>query len=186
MVFMAYEYNEHLTTAIIKPIQLNQPKNWNLDCDFDMDWPVPGGILRPMPPPKPTTTGKPMVMPPRRSVWTAGRRPIAWPQRRHRRHRRQLYANVERALDSQGFPGNLCVLRAICEAKSVLSPPGVSLVEDLLRVIFRYPSEDGSSALDDYAAAYSDETSQCDEAYPCPFSIVDLLLSHESSSSHPM
>ncbi|XP_014207332.1 uncharacterized protein LOC106638591 [Copidosoma floridanum] len=135
-----------LTTSIVKAIQLKEPANWNLDLEFDMIWPIPKGPDA-------------MRRPP----------PTGW----HRRHRRELYSNFALALDSQGVPGKQCVLRAICEAQSVLNPPGVSLVEDLIRVVFSYPLAglehdvyDAAARADDCASRYRD----------CRFSILHLLL----------
>lgn len=35
------------------------------------------------------------------------------------------------------LPGKTCILRTICEAKTFLKSPGVSLIEDIFRVILR-------------------------------------------------
>lgn len=37
-----------------------------------------------------------------------------------------------------GLPARECVLRMICESKTYLNLPGVSIVEDLLRILLRY------------------------------------------------
>lgn len=142
-----------------------------------------------------------------------------------RRHRRELYATFETALNrykqvyqriftslslkgnlpfSQNLPGRECTLRTICEARTLLSPPGDSFVEDALRLILRYdiccevssnlpiylflPSSlflsffffsnvDNVRRVDSYDVAYRTET-PCEVAYPCPVSLLKLLLSH--------
>ncbi|XP_058792695.1 uncharacterized protein LOC131665094 [Phymastichus coffea] len=152
-----------LTVTLLKAVQVRVPSNWNLDMEFDVSWPIPAGT----------------------SALTAGerRRPSRGRQP-HRRQRRQLYANLELALDSQGLPGSQCVLRAICEARFMLNPAGLSLVEDLLRVVFSYPSASASrrSVRDAYDNASVTRT-DCDLAYPCPFSLLDMLLNYQNDVS---
>ncbi|KYQ53405.1 hypothetical protein ALC60_07471 [Trachymyrmex zeteki] len=111
-----------MTLTLLKAIQLNEPKNWNLDLEFDMIWPIPSQEDL-----KKVTTRRPSKL--------------------KRRHRRELYANLELALDrlnqlilivinfSRNLPGRLCILRTICEAETVLSPPGFSIIEDAIRII---------------------------------------------------
>ncbi|XP_011499296.1 PREDICTED: uncharacterized protein LOC105363327 [Ceratosolen solmsi marchali] len=143
-----------LTTTLLKSIQIRQPTNWNLDLEFDMIWPIPEGV----------DVRKPLTM--RRSIWP------------HRRQRRELYANFESALDSQGLPGSQCILRTICESKFILNPPGISLIEDILRVIFSYPRST-TTIHDDYDKAHLTKL-DCDIMYPCPCSLLDLLLNYHN------
>lgn len=63
-----------MTLTLLKAIQLNEPKNWNLDLEFDMIWPIPSQEDL-----KKVTTRRPSKL--------------------KRRHRRELYANLELALD---------------------------------------------------------------------------------------
>ncbi|KAL7304421.1 hypothetical protein TKK_0003219 [Trichogramma kaykai] len=145
------------TASIVKPIPTKLPSAWNLLLEMDVVWPIAPKKEEPK---AKLTIGK------------AGRRPQMGKHHRRRRQRRDLYSNFELALDKQGFPGNQCVLRSICEAKFALNPPGVSLVEDLLRVVL---SNDSSSSSDIYDVAFRTQ-SDCDSAFPCPFSLLSAIL----------
>ncbi|XP_003423858.1 uncharacterized protein LOC100678985 [Nasonia vitripennis] len=159
-----------MTMSMVKSIQLRVPANWNLDIEFDVIWPLPVGLSAlPRKPTTTTTTRRPAPV-----RW----RPVDVYWEPHRRHRRELYANFELALDSQGIPGKRCIMHAICEAKLVLNPPGLSLVEDVLRVIFSYPASLNATS-DHYDRAYH-HRSDCDSTYPCPFSLLHLLLNYNN------
>ncbi|XP_012284514.1 uncharacterized protein LOC105701931 [Orussus abietinus] len=136
------------TVAIVKAIQIQLPTSWNLALDFDVIWPIPS-----------------LDRGPKR------RRP-----HHRRRHKREVYSNLEDALDRQGLPGKDCILRAICEARTMLTPPGVSLVDDLVRVLFRNVAE-WEGEVDEYDVAYRRKGS-CDAVYLCPFSLLDVILSY--------
>lgn len=64
-----------MTLSLLKAIQLTElPSNWNLDLEFDVIWPIPSlGDLR--------------------------KTLIKKPSKIKRRHRRELYANFEMALN---------------------------------------------------------------------------------------
>ncbi|XP_071647459.1 uncharacterized protein [Temnothorax longispinosus] len=137
-----------MTLSLLKAIQLNEPKTWNLDLEFDTIWPIPSQEdLRK----------------------ALNRRP----SKLKRRHRRELYANLELALNSQNLPGRLCILRTICEAETVLSPPGFSIIEDAIRIILR--NFEDADNYDCYDVAYRTK-SDCELVYPCPFSLLKFLL----------
>ncbi|KAG7188262.1 hypothetical protein KM043_007928 [Ampulex compressa] len=137
-----------LTVSTLKAIQLHLPSNWYLTLEFDVIWPIP--------------TEENF----RKSL---KRRPT----KLKRRHKRELYANFEHALNSQNLPGRLCVLRAICESKSILNPPGFSFIEDAIAIVLSNLEEPGEN--DCYDVAYKMNI-PCDVAYPCPFSILKLML----------
>ncbi|XP_011166494.1 uncharacterized protein LOC105200560 [Solenopsis invicta] len=137
-----------MTLSLLKAIQLNEPKGWNLDLEFDTIWPIP-------------------------SQEDLRKVAIKRPSKLKRRHRRELYANLELALDSQNLPGRLCILRTICEAETILSPPGFSIIEDAIRIILRN-FEDADNR-DCYDVAYRTKD-DCEVVYPCPFSLLKLLL----------
>nr|CAD7406006.1 unnamed protein product [Timema cristinae] len=83
---------------------------------------------------------------------------------------------MEAILDSQGVSGRDCILRTICEASQLLGP-GESLLQDLLHVIFRFPSaEEGiSSSMRGYDVAAS--RAGCEPwTDTCPFSLLAILL----------
>lgn len=63
-----------MTLSLLKAIQLNEPKNWNLDLEFDTIWPIP-------------------------SQEDLRKVTIKRPFKLKRRHRRELYANLELALN---------------------------------------------------------------------------------------
>ncbi|XP_011879976.1 PREDICTED: uncharacterized protein LOC105568717 [Vollenhovia emeryi] len=137
-----------MTLSLLKAIQLNEPKNWNLDLEFDTIWPIPSQEDL------------------RKAV---SRKPF----KLKRRHRRELYANLELALNSQNLPGRLCILRTICEAETVLGPPGFSIIEDAIRIVLR--NFEDADNYDCYDAAYRTKN-DCETVYPCPFSLLKLLL----------
>ncbi|XP_020288855.1 uncharacterized protein LOC109857182 [Pseudomyrmex gracilis] len=139
-----------VTLTLLKSIQITEPSNWNLDLEFDMIWPIPS-----------------------REDLRKALKKIRTPSKLKRRHRRELYSNFELALNSQNLPGRLCVLRAICEAEIVLSPPGFSIIEDAVRIILRNFEDDDDN--DCYDVAYRTK-SDCEIVYPCPFSLLKLLL----------
>ncbi|XP_011304129.1 uncharacterized protein [Fopius arisanus] len=142
-----------LTLTGLKSIQVKEPTNWNLDLEFDMIWPIPSDTIKKI-------EKKPM-----KKFYT-----------RLRRHKRDLYSNIEISLNRLGLPGKDCMLRTICEARAFLHPPGVSFIDDLLRVILshgeRYPGE-----LDLYDAAYKSGES-CGLQYKCPISLLQFLLNN--------
>ncbi|XP_012232277.1 uncharacterized protein [Linepithema humile] len=137
-----------MTLTLLKSIQITEPSNWNLDLEFDMIWPIP-------------------------SQADLRKTLIKKPSKIKRRHRRELYANFEMALNSQNLPGRLCILRTICEAETVLSPPGFSIIEDAIRIILR--NFEDADDYDCYDIAYRTK-SDCEVIYPCPFSLLKLLL----------
>lgn len=63
-----------MTLSLLKAIQLNEPKNWNLDLEFDSIWPIP-------------------------SQEDLRKALNKRPYKLKRRHRRELYANLELALN---------------------------------------------------------------------------------------
>ncbi|XP_076656921.1 uncharacterized protein LOC143361428 [Halictus rubicundus] len=138
-----------VTVSTLQSIQLPLPSNWYLDFEFDTIFPI-----------------RPQDSPQRKYFFKK-------PWLIKRRHRREVYANFEAALDSQDLPGRQCVLRTICEAKTLLSPPGVSFIEDAIRLILS--NAEDTAKTDSYDVAY--RTSEpCHVAYSCPFSFLRLLL----------
>ncbi|KOX71219.1 hypothetical protein WN51_04243 [Melipona quadrifasciata] len=167
-----------VTMSLLQAIPVKLPSNWNLVFEFDMIWPIP----------------------PPESFRKKYRKKRPWMVKR--RHRRELYATFETALDryfSRNLPGRQCVLRTICEAKTLLSSPGVSFVEDVIRLIlsqferrshiplfpppvlldyiisFYFSNAEKVKGIDSYDVAYRIEM-PCDVVYPCPISLLKLLL----------
>ncbi|XP_015439515.1 PREDICTED: uncharacterized protein LOC107194409 [Dufourea novaeangliae] len=138
-----------MTVSTLQSIQLPLPSNWYLDFEFDTIWPIPT---------QENSRKKYFFKKP----WMI-----------KRRHRRDLYDNFEAALTSQNLPGRQCVLRTICEAKTLLSPPGVSFIEDAIRLILS--NVEDVVEIDSYDIAYK-TNAPCEVAYSCPFSFLRLLL----------
>ncbi|XP_076763298.1 uncharacterized protein LOC143430767 [Xylocopa sonorina] len=141
-----------MTVSILQAIPVRLPASWNLAFEFDVIWPIPHE----------EDFRKKFYR--KKSSWTV-----------KRRHRRELYATFETALDSRNLPGRQCMLRTICEAKMLLSPPGVSFIEDAVRLILS--NVDNVQEVDPYDIAYRTEV-PCDVAYPCPVPLLELLLIH--------
>ncbi|KAF3424761.1 hypothetical protein E2986_06975 [Frieseomelitta varia] len=144
------------TVSILQAIPVKLPSNWNLAFEFDVIWPIP----------------------PQESFRKKYHKKRPWMVKR--RHRRELYATFETALDSNGatcfsrnLPGRQCVLRTICEARTLLSSPGVSFVEDVIRLILS--NTEKVKGIDSYDVAYRTEM-PCDVVYPCPISLLKLLF----------
>ncbi|KAK1123031.1 hypothetical protein K0M31_008667 [Melipona bicolor] len=138
-----------VTMSLLQAIPVKLPSNWNLVFEFDVIWPIP----------------------PPESFRKKYHKKRPWMVKR--RHRRELYATFETALDSRNLPGRQCVLRTICEAKTLLSSPGVSFVEDVIRLILS--NTEKVKGIDSYDVAYRTEM-PCDVVYPCPISLLKLLL----------
>ncbi|KAJ3627765.1 hypothetical protein MTP99_015116 [Tenebrio molitor] len=103
-----------------------------------------------------------------------------------RRHRRQLYSKMETIMRSMGYDGRDCVLRALCEASTRLKPKGGSLVDEILRIVFRYPKKYNGGREEEehqyYGAAEKAREDECFEMFPgCPFSLIDLALGYYSA-----
>ncbi|CRL05603.1 CLUMA_CG018208, isoform A [Clunio marinus] len=70
-----------------------------------------------------------------------------------------------------------CLLRMICEAQNFLLPPGYSMFQDMLRIVFTVPIRDDLK--DDYSNAMREAKDQdCFKVYSerCPISILAFLL----------
>lgn len=97
-----------------------------------------------------------------------------------------------------------CILRAVCDSKRFLLPPGYSMIQDILRVIFtyvflfplviqkfqinlsfgnrlRFPTINGLQ--DDYSRIMASDYQTCDKDihHKCPFSILDWVLNSKNS-----
>ncbi|XP_063908797.1 uncharacterized protein LOC135126671 isoform X1 [Zophobas morio] len=107
-----------------------------------------------------------------------------------RRHRRDLYDKIENIIKSMGYNGRNCVLRALCEASRHLKPKGESLVDEILRIVFRYPKKYNMGKEEEkhyqyYRASQNGiefNGEECFEMFPgCPFSLIDLALGYYSA-----
>ncbi|XP_046674746.1 uncharacterized protein LOC124363541 [Homalodisca vitripennis] len=105
-----------------------------------------------------------------------------------RRHRRDLYSNVERILNLAGLDGRSCVLLAVCEASQRLTP-GIGLLEEIVRILFKMPveqmSRDEPHEHWQYSTAYSSGTYNldCQKLYPrCPLSLLSIVMDMKPAS----
>ncbi|XP_044021330.1 uncharacterized protein LOC122861178 [Aphidius gifuensis] len=151
-----------VTTTGLKAIQVKEPTNWNLDLEFDMIWPIPTE----------DNNNKKIS-----KINNIKKKPWKKTFYRLRRQRRDLYANFEMALDKFGVPGRECILRTICEARIFLHQPGVSFIDDLLRVFLSH-DENFGHRLDEYDNAYR-TINNCDLKYKCPISPLEFLLNYD-------
>ncbi|KAH0549485.1 uncharacterized protein LOC123261244 [Cotesia glomerata] len=141
-----------ITVIGLKSIQVKEPTNWNLDLEFDIIWPIPSDEI-------------------------SSEKKIIRKKSNHklRRHKRDFYNTFELALQRLGFPGKNCILRTICESKIFLQPPGISFLDDLLRVILSHEEDEENPDL--YDIAYQ-SMNDCHKAYQCPISLLELLVNN--------
>nr|XP_022900459.1 uncharacterized protein LOC111413657 [Onthophagus taurus] len=106
-----------------------------------------------------------------------------------RRHRRDLYQKMEVIMNSMGFDGRSCILKALCETTRKLMPRGNTIVEELLRIVFRFPqqhllnSEPEDHRIYHWASRMGkDSAKECTDMFPgCTFSLIDMALGEYSS-----
>lgn len=88
-----------------------------------------------------------------------------------------------------GYTGRPCIYRALCEAARRFRPKGDSLVEEIVRIVFRFPqqkiltSEPEEHRLYHWAYRRGRENTEkdCYEMFPqCPISLVDMALGYYS------
>ncbi|XP_065091182.1 uncharacterized protein LOC135712142 [Ochlerotatus camptorhynchus] len=100
-----------------------------------------------------------------------------WEHFYHYREKRDLYHSLEHAFgESYRFNMKACIMRAICEARSFLLPPGKSMMMDILRIVFSVPLKDDLQ--DEYSSAMREKNLDCHYLYgkDCSVSILYLVL----------
>ncbi|XP_055633588.1 uncharacterized protein LOC129773937 [Toxorhynchites rutilus septentrionalis] len=100
-----------------------------------------------------------------------------WEHFYHYRERRELYHTLENEIgDRFSFPMKSCILRAICEARSFLLPPGKSMIMDIVRIVLSVPLKE--ELQDEYSTAMREASLDCHGLYGknCPISILYLIL----------
>ncbi|KAI8121763.1 hypothetical protein CVS40_7247 [Lucilia cuprina] len=97
------------------------------------------------------------------------------------RGRRELFHHFEGFSKILGIDMKSCILRAVCDSKRFLLPPGYSMIQDILRVVFTFPTINGLK--DDYTRIMEADYETCDAHVhnKCPLSILDWLLNSKKS-----
>ncbi|XP_061400295.1 uncharacterized protein LOC133336018 [Musca vetustissima] len=97
------------------------------------------------------------------------------------RGRRDLFQHFEGLTKVLGFDMKTCIMRAMCDSKRFLLPPGYSLTHDIMRVLFTFPTISGVK--DDYMRIMAADYETCDAHLnnKCPISILDMFLNSKKS-----
>ncbi|XP_058446009.1 uncharacterized protein LOC131427102 [Malaya genurostris] len=105
-----------------------------------------------------------------------------------RRHRRDLYQKLETAMNSMGYNGRGCILRALCESSQYFGKKGSNMAAEILRTLFSFPKskvlsmEHSDTRLYDEAHRKGKSRSVCHSLYPtCGFSLLELALGKYAS-----
>ncbi|KAH8363449.1 hypothetical protein KR084_010496 [Drosophila pseudotakahashii] len=94
-----------------------------------------------------------------------------------RRDRRSLFDRFTKLSSLIGIDVKSCILRTICDSKRLLLPPGYSMLQDMLRVVFTMPRLDGLE--DEYSRIMDQEPDDCaaDLKTKCNMNLLIWLLS---------
>ncbi|XP_037892136.1 uncharacterized protein LOC119639037 [Glossina fuscipes] len=97
------------------------------------------------------------------------------------RERRDLFHHFEGFSKFLHVDIKSCILRAICDSKKFLKFPGYSLLHDVLRIFFSFPTKYGLD--DDYSNIIDSDYDTCAGCIydKCPFSILDMFMSSENN-----
>ncbi|XP_050318089.1 uncharacterized protein LOC126751678 [Bactrocera neohumeralis] len=104
-----------------------------------------------------------------------------WKHYHNYRDRRQLYHQLHGLSNILGIDLKSCIMRAICDCKRFLLPPGYSLAQDILRVMFTFPTKTGLE--DDYSRIVQADYETCDHQLKnaCPFNVLSWLMGQKQS-----
>ncbi|XP_037954864.1 uncharacterized protein LOC119684810 [Teleopsis dalmanni] len=87
------------------------------------------------------------------------------------RERREIYEQLLTVGKIFNFDMKACIKRAMCEVNTYLKPYGVSLMEDIVRILLTVPSSvnDGNE--------YNFKTVNCVQkfAISCPYRVLEIL-----------
>ncbi|XP_067619950.1 uncharacterized protein [Eurosta solidaginis] len=99
-----------------------------------------------------------------------------WKHYHNYRDRRQLYYQMDSLSGILGIDMKSCILRAICDCKRFLLPPGYSMVQDILRLMFIFPTKSGIQ--DEYSRIVQSDYEKCDLELKaaCPFNMLAWLM----------
>lgn len=99
-----------------------------------------------------------------------------------RRFRRDLYERLEIVLNSMGYQGRECILRAVCEAKKRWFSGRSNMLEEMIRSVFSLPKtkvlsfENKGILPFDRAHRKARSIENCKQLYKeCTFSLLDVL-----------
>ncbi|GLV31718.1 uncharacterized protein CBL_07478 [Carabus blaptoides fortunei] len=100
-----------------------------------------------------------------------------------RRSRRELYEKMELVMDSMGIDGRICIFRALCETEQRVRSDVGNILEELVRIVFRFPlqrlynSEPEIHRLYHWARRMGREQCDCNELFQsCQYSLLDIIL----------
>ncbi|KAH8336357.1 hypothetical protein KR059_004061 [Drosophila kikkawai] len=93
------------------------------------------------------------------------------------RDRRALFDRFTKLSSLFGIDVKSCILRTICDSKRLLLPPGYSMLQDMLRVVFTLPRLDGLE--DDYTRIMDRAADDCASELKsnCNMNLLIWLLS---------
>ncbi|KAH8278564.1 hypothetical protein KR018_005227 [Drosophila ironensis] len=75
------------------------------------------------------------------------------------RDRRDLFDRFNKLSAIFGIDVKSCILRTICDSKRLLLPPGYSMLQDMLRLVFTLPRLDGLK--DEYSRIMDQDADEC-------------------------
>ncbi|KAJ6635903.1 hypothetical protein Bhyg_14489 [Pseudolycoriella hygida] len=101
-----------------------------------------------------------------------------------RRNRRDLYGKLETIIESMGYDGRQCILRALCESKQYFNKKEPNMVEKLLSTVFSLPKSKVLPSEHEDAKEYDIAhrkgvilNKPCALAYPdCNLSLIRMAL----------
>ncbi|XP_016952320.1 uncharacterized protein LOC108026128 [Drosophila biarmipes] len=103
----------------------------------------------------------------------------AWESHHYHGHRdrRSLFDRFTKLSSLIGIDVKSCILRTICDSKRLLLPPGYSMLQDMLRVVFTLPRLDGLE--DEYTRIMDQDPEDCaaDLKSKCNMNLLIWLLS---------
>ncbi|EDW66833.2 uncharacterized protein Dvir_GJ23814 [Drosophila virilis] len=99
-----------------------------------------------------------------------------WQQYHGHRDRRQLFEQFGGFSKLLGIDTKACILRAICDSKRLLLPPGYSMLQDIVRLIFTLPTISGVE--DEYSRMMRMNAEDCDRQFrdQCKLNLLGVLL----------
>uniref|UniRef100_A0A1A9WLP5 Uncharacterized protein n=1 Tax=Glossina brevipalpis TaxID=37001 RepID=A0A1A9WLP5_9MUSC len=97
------------------------------------------------------------------------------------RERRDLFNHFEGFSKIFNVDLKSCILRAICDSKHFLKLPGYSLLHDILRILFSFPTRNGLD--DEYNYIMDSDYNNCAKYIyrKCPLSILDIFMNSKKN-----